>query len=89
MDAQAAQDYLAAMDARLQAQEARITQLTVENQTLQQRVAVNVPIAKPAASTSLVDTRILGKPDQFHGDSTKYPDWSFKLKSYMGAVDSR
>ena len=33
----------------------------------------------------VVDTRVIGKPDQFDGD----PDWSFKLRSYLGVVDQR
>ena len=37
----------------------------------------------------VVDTRVIGKPDQFDGDPMKYVDWSFKLKSYLGAVDQR
>ena len=33
--------------------------------------------------------RVIGKPDQFDGDPMKYADWSFKLRSYLGAVDQR
>ena len=29
----------------------------------------------------VVDTRVIGKPDQFDGDPMKYADWSFKLRS--------
>ena len=32
---------------------------------------------------------MIGKPDQFDGDPTKHADWSFKLRSYLGAVDQR
>ena len=35
----------------------------------------------------VVDT--LGKPDEFDGDPMKYADLSFKLRSYLGAVDQR
>ena len=35
----------------------------------------------------VVDTRVIGKPDQSDGDPVKYVDWSFKLRSYLGAVD--
>ena len=38
---------------------------------------------------SRLDTRLIGKPDQFDGDPMKYADWSFKLRSYLGAVDQR
>ena len=37
----------------------------------------------------VVDTRVIGKPDQFDGDPMKYADWSLKLRSYFGAVDQR
>ena len=32
---------------------------------------------------------MLGKPDGYAGDASKFPDWSFKLKSYMAALDHR
>ena len=37
----------------------------------------------------VVDTRVIGKPDQFDGDPMKYLDWSFKLSAYFGAADQR
>ena len=37
----------------------------------------------------VVDTRVIGKPDQFDGGPMKHADWSFKLRSYLGAVDQR
>ena len=37
----------------------------------------------------VVDTRVIGKPDQFDGDPMKYTDWTFKLRSYFVAVDQR
>ena len=36
-----------------------------------------------------VDTRVIGKPDQFDGDPMKHADWSLKLRSHLGAVDQR
>ena len=39
--------------------------------------------------TGVVDTRVIGKPDQFDGDPMKYANWSFKLRSSLGAVDQR
>ena len=36
-----------------------------------------------------VQAEVIGKPDQFNGDPMKYADWSFKLRSYFGAVDQR
>ena len=37
----------------------------------------------------VVETRVIGKPHQFDGDPMKYAEWSFKLRSYLGAVDQR
>ena len=36
-----------------------------------------------------MDIRLLGKPEGFSGDPQKFPDWSFKLKAYLGAIDVR
>ena len=36
----------------------------------------------------VVDTRVIGKPDQFDGDSMKYAGWSFKLRSYEPWISS-
>ena len=43
----------------------------------------------PRVRTGVVDTRVIGKPDQFDGDPMKHADWSFKLISFLGAVDQR
>ena len=36
-----------------------------------------------------MDTRLLGRPEGFSSDPQKYPDWSFKLKAYLGAINVR
>ena len=74
---------------RLQAQQSQMTQLQTENTALQARLAQNTPVQVGTPQRSLVDTRVIGKPDQFNGESQKFPDWSFKLRAYMGAVDPR
>ena len=35
----------------------------------------------------VVDTRVIGRPDEFGGDPRKYTDWLSKLRAYFGAVD--
>ena len=40
-------------------------------------------------SYSVVDTRVLSKPESYVGSPTKFPDWSFKMRAYLGAVDER
>ena len=34
----------------------------------------------------VVDTRVIGRPDEFDGDPMKYTDWLSKLRAYSGAV---
>ena len=41
---------------------------------------------RPAPANQLVDTRLIGKPQSYDGDPTKFPDWSFVMKSYMSAL---
>ncbi len=79
------------LNARMGQQESRIQTLTTENQSLTTRLASSTSTNPPrqAAAPSLVDTRLLGKPENFTGDPQKYPDWSFKLKAYLGAIDVR
>ncbi|CAK0791790.1 unnamed protein product, partial [Prorocentrum cordatum] len=81
-----------ALNARLQAQENVVQQLQGERQQLQQELqqARQAPRVEPAPPPSgMVDTRVIGKPGEFAGDVTKFADWSFKMKSYFGAVDHR
>ena len=37
----------------------------------------------------VVDTRVIGRPDEFDGDPMKYADWLSKLRAHFGAVDQR
>ena len=80
------------LNARMGRQEGQIQALTTENQSLTTRLASSTsssPPRPPGPPPSLVDTRLLGKPENFVGDPQKYPDWSFKLKAYLGAIDVR
>ena len=36
-----------------------------------------------------VDTRTLGRPDVYHGEEQKWPDWKTILKAYCGVVSVR
>ena len=56
----------------------RIAQL---DQALQQggRLAMSVSQA--------VDTRVLGRPDTWDGNEKAWPNWSFMMKAYAGAID--
>ena len=41
------------------------------------------------ARPGVVDTRMIGKSDEFDGDPMRHKDSSFKLTSYPGFVDQR
>jgi len=84
------------LNTRLQEQEGRTQQLQRENAGLNSelgtlRASQGQTPAQPTRQLvgALVDTRVLGKPDHFSGDATKFADWSFKLKAYMAAIDHR
>ena len=65
------------------------TILAQERERLAQQVQSMASTPRQRVQAGVVDTRVIGKPDQFDGDPMKYADWSFKLRSYFGAVDQR
>ena len=77
------------LNARLQQQETAMTILAQERERLAQQVRSIASTPRQRVQAGVVDTRVIGKPDQFDGDPMKYADWSFKLKSNLGAVDQR
>mgnify|MGYP000046206087 CR=1 FL=1 len=80
------------LNTRMSQQEGQIQALTTETQSLTARLASSSstsPTRQAAQQASLVDTCLLGKPESFSGDPQKHPDWSFKLKAYLGAIDPR
>ena len=91
-DMQTLQNLVVEMRVALQQQGAEIQRLQ------QQQLSVpdfSSPTSRVGASSpttrfqSVVDTRVLGKPETFKGEPSKYRDWIFILKSYLGAIDSR
>ena len=77
------------LNARLQQQETAVTILTQERERLAQQVQSMTGTPGQRVRAGVVDTRVIGKPDQIDGDPMKYTDWSFKLRSYLGAVDQQ
>ena len=77
------------LNVRLQQQETAMTILAQERERLAQQVQSMANTPRQRVQAGVVDTRVIGKPDQFDGDPMKYADWSFKLRSYLGAVDQR
>ena len=66
-----------------------MTFLAQERERLAQQVQSMTSTPRQRVQAGVVDTRVIGKPDEFDGDPMKYADWSFKLRSYLGAVDQR
>ena len=77
------------LNARLQQQETAVTILTSERECLARQVQSLTGTPGQRVRTGVVDTQVIGKPDQFDGDPMKCADWSLKLRSYLGAVDQR
>ena len=80
------------LKARLQQQETAVTILTSESESLARQVqSLSATTGTPGqrVRVGVVDTWVIGKPDQFDGDPMKYADWWFKLRSYLGIVDQR
>ena len=77
------------LNARLQQQESAVRILTSERESLARQVQSLTGTPEQRVRAGVVDTRVIGKPDQFDGDPMKYADWSFKLRSYLGAVDQQ
>ena len=77
------------LNARVQQQETAVTILTSERESLARQVQSLTGTTGQRVRVGVVDTRLIGKPDQFDGDPMKYADWSFKVRSYLGAVDQR
>ena len=77
------------LNVRLKQQETAMTILAQERERLAQQVHSMSSTPRQRVQAGEVDTRVIGKPDQFDGDPMKYADWWFKLRSYLEAVDQR
>ena len=52
-------------------------------------VEAKAAIAPPPKTTSLVDTRSIGKAPSFSGEHKEWHDWSFQFTAYMGSANAR
>ena len=41
-----------------------------------------------AANLDLIDTKAIGKPPPFDGEETRWREWSYVFKAYLGMMDS-
>ena len=86
----------AQLNSRLQDLEVRLTRTQEEKEGLAQEVerlrATGTPAGAAAGSSArarpgLVDTRLIGKPQSYDGDASRFADWAFVFKAYMSALD--
>ena len=62
------------LNARLQQQETAVTTLTQERESLARQVQSMTGMAGQRVRAGVVDTRVIGNPDQFDGGPMKYAD---------------
>jgi len=86
MDPQQAQ----AMVDRLVAVEAALATETTARQAAEAQIATVMAATAASSNTGgrVVDTRVLGRPEKWDGSAKTWPDWSFVVKAYAGAIDS-
>ena len=77
------QSEVAAEQVRRQAAEAQIAALEAASSAAPSPTA---PASTAVAQRPLVDTRLLGKPEKFHGEDGKWKDWRFVTKAYLVAA---
>ena len=89
---------IADLQTRLAAAEAEALQSRNVAIRLQTQIAAALPVggAPPApppfqygAQSSLIDTRLIGKPGIFSGTQESWPDWAFVFKAYCAALNPR
>ncbi|CAK0820598.1 unnamed protein product, partial [Prorocentrum cordatum] len=77
---------------RLQQQEREMKQLQEDRQRMQEELERSREAPQRHGGQqphSVVDTRVLSKPESYAGDPSRLADWSFKMRAYLGAVDER
>ena len=89
---------IADLQTRLAAAEAAAQQARDETTRLQTQFATALPAGgQPAppqqpqygAQSSLIDTRLIGKPGIFSGTQESWADWAFVFKAYCAALNPR
>ena len=75
---------LSTLEQRLQTSEAEKAVVAQEVGELRDRAQAG---ERPGARIPrLVDSRAIGRPQNFDGDTSKYADWAFVLKAYVSAL---
>ena len=74
------------------AQQQQLDQLTAAFTASVTRQAAQIPAQAGQPSDelcSIIDTRVLGKPESFEGVEAKWLDWSVAVRAYMSLVNAR
>ena len=84
------------LEGQLQATQQELAQSAQQRSQLEQQLHDATQRANQSAHAAnmargpevrpLIDTRILGKPDTFNGEESKWKDWSVVTKTYAGVV---
>ena len=70
-------------------QAATVQNLQAAQNELRAAQAAQVTTARGGGGPGLVDTRLLGKPEMFTGEATKWRDFKLIFSAYCGAVNPR
>ncbi len=72
---------------RLSASERNLIDVVMRLSTMPMQPPPPPPMRTAGSFTTYgIDTRTLGKPDTFHCEELKWPDWCVILKAYCGVV---
>ena len=70
-------------EAALLGSQAQVTQM---NTQLQQQSNAQIALAAGRGNQSMVDMRLLGKPDKWDGTDSRWKDWRFVTRAYLIAA---
>ena len=79
-------EQLRAMQSAMEQMQARLIQ---QERALAESRATALLAATVRATSSLVDTRSIGKAPSLSGDHKDWHDWSFQLVAYMGSANPK
>eukprot|EP00971_Amphidinium_carterae_P155920 3091171-Amphidinium_carterae.1 len=77
------------MEAREQALQGQVQNLTTQLATAQQQTTTTAGPVGGTSASGTVDTRALGKPEVFEGAEAKWHDFRVVFKAYCSCVNQR
>ena len=64
-------------------------QLVEDLQAQLAEAKTQIAAASAGKSSTFLDTRVLGKPENFDGAEARWPDWSIVVCAYMSLVNAK